>query len=172
MLSRLGQFKAEFSEYSDRMRKLLKANFPASAIFATQLRYGREVLPILERYQRDSRVYVTHSIELDPQISAPVRLVSDHPESWPLIAPVRDAIDEAVASILEQEEEIKASVDKRTIREIIDEMRHLERVFQKCSAILADSERLVCEGNSIVQRWDSELRKRPTGDDEVQFNND
>ncbi len=151
------QHAATQEEYARRMEKLERAGSPASAKLATKIRYGREVLSIVERHQREARIYVARSMELDPLVSTLARLVSEHSESWPLAVPVRDAIDEAMVSIRESED--KRKIGKRPLLVSIDEMKYVGRVFQQCSIVLRDAERLVGEGNSIVQRWDSELRK-------------
>jgi hypothetical protein len=156
------QFDATVAEYNSRDSKLRKANSPASAILATQMRFGREMLPLAERFQKDARVYLARGIELDPLVSALARLVSEHPESWPLVVPVREAIDEAMISIRSSDKEDAQGIP--LMATWLDQMRHVSRIFQKCSAIMRDAERLVDEGNSIVRRWDSELSKDRGGE--------
>ena len=159
------QFKATNEEFAARLNKLERAHSPASAILATQMRYGRELLPLIERYQERARIYIARSTELDPLISTLARLVLEHPEDWSLATPAREAIDEAMASIAENETDFNVK-GHSLLRDDLEEMKHLGRIFQKCSAIVKDSERLVAEGNSIVKRWDSELNRDPSANAE------
>jgi len=42
------------------------------------------MLPMAERGLKDSQVYLTRSVELDPLVSALARLVAEHPDSFPI----------------------------------------------------------------------------------------
>jgi hypothetical protein len=154
------QFDATQDEYNARIARLRKANSPASAILATQVRFAREMLPLAERYQRDARTYVARSIELDPLISRLTRLVSEHPENWSLVVPVREAIDEGIAAVQQADRDFVRGV--QLFGSWFNERRHLGRIFQKCSSIMRNAEQLVSEGNSIVRRWNSELSRDPS----------
>jgi hypothetical protein len=85
--------------YYEQVRKLKKRRAPPSALLSAQIRYAREILPLVERGLKDSQIYVARSIELDPLISALTRLVAEHPDSFPLAVPVKEAIDEAIEEI-------------------------------------------------------------------------
>ena len=154
----LAQADATWHQLWPRVTKLQKSGAPASAILATQMRAAREMLPLLERSQRDFRTYAARSVELDPLITQLAGLVAEHPESFSLAMPVREAIDEAMSQIRKNDEESGRpgahGVDKH-----FDEMRHLGRIFQKCAAINRDAGRAWAEGSNIVKRWDSELRR-------------
>jgi hypothetical protein len=93
------------------------------------MRYSREMLPLAERFLREAQVYSARSIELDPLISALARLLVEHPESWSLATPIRDAIDEAMSTIRNENEA------EGFISETFSELSHLGRIFQKCNAL-------------------------------------
>jgi hypothetical protein len=141
----------------DQVDKLEKARAPASAVLAAQTRGAKEFLPLAERAQKDARTYLSRSTQLDPMISALARLVSEHPESAILASPVRDAIDEAMEKIREDERH-KENPGYHGFDEAFGKFRHLGRIFQKCAAIMSNNTRIANEGNDIVKRWDAELR--------------
>jgi hypothetical protein len=80
--------------------------------------------------------------------------VAEHPDSIPLAAPVKEAIDEAM-------EEIRAAVTKRggpgSVEHDFRQMGHLGRVFQQCNKLLEARLRNADAGNDIVRRWAAEL---------------
>lgn len=137
---------------------LQRSHAPASAILAAQMRVGKEMLPIFERYQRDAQIYLTRSAELDPLVSALSRLVAASPQDFILVMPLREAIDEAMKNILGLALPPSPPSD-HSIRDHLIELRHRARIFQRCDAIWPVAGRLASEGNDIVRRWDSELRR-------------
>ena len=151
----MAQVGAVWKTYLAQMRKLQKRKAPSSALLSTQIRMAREVLPMAERGLKDSQIYLARSVELDPLISALARLVTEHPDSFPLAAPIRDAIDEAM-------DEIRI-VDRQgqgppgTIAINLRNMNHLGRIFQQCANAFFTRARYVKEGNDIVRRWNEEL---------------
>jgi hypothetical protein len=156
------QVKATNDEAGRNIARLRRSKAPASAIFAATMRYGREVLPLVQRYQKDAQTYAARSVELDPLISSLARLVVEHPESWPLVIPIREAIDEAMPAVRRQQE-ADARGKRETILQTFEELRHFGRIFQQCAAITRNADHLVDEGNAIVTRWDSELAIPSTG---------
>ena len=150
------QISATEKLHNKQLYRLQKVSAPASAILASRIREAKELLPLAERAQKDGRIYVTRSVELDPLISSLARLVRDHPESSELVTPIREAIDEAMVSIREMD----LSKGSRYSTTFVD-IKHMGRIFQKCNAIFTDAERLAIEGNDIVRRWDNELRISP-----------
>jgi TIR domain len=151
------QMDATVHQLLDPIYRLRKSHAPASAVLSAQIRFAREMLPLAERRQKDAQIYLARSIELDPLVSALPRLVLDHPESRPLIAPVTDAVEEAMA-VIRADEDFSSRPGAHTIASHFEEMRHLGRIFQRCYAILSDSSRASQGGNDIVKRWDTELR--------------
>lgn len=114
---------------------------------------AREMLPLAKRTQIDSQVYLARSVELDPLVSALIRLIAEHPDSFPLAAPVREAIDEAM-------EEVRKADRMRTMVSVqseLQKMSHLGRVFQQTNSAFTARYRNVDGGNEIVRRWDAEL---------------
>jgi hypothetical protein len=152
------QITATWDQHRNRLTRLKKANAPASAILATQMNVAREMLPLAERSQKDARIYLARSVELDPLVSEVARLVSEHPESFQLVMPIRDAIDEAMTQIMKGEEDKARGA--RSIQSRFDDMRHLGRIFQKCNAMWRVKSQAAKEGNAIVRRWDAELIDR------------
>jgi len=69
--------------------KLQRSHAPASAVLAAQIRVAKEILPLAERNRKEARSYLARSIQLDPLISALGRLVSEHPDSFTLVLPIR-----------------------------------------------------------------------------------
>jgi hypothetical protein len=163
------QFDATNAESRRTNARLRRSNAPASAILAAEMRYGREMLPLVERFHKDAQTYVARSIELDPLISSLARLVVEHTDSWPLVMPIREAIDEAMPVIRRDEQRYEQSTargEHRTILQTFDKLKHLGRIFQQCAALTRDAERLVAEGNTIVRRWNSELVIPSEGQDQ------
>jgi hypothetical protein len=154
------QGEATWHELWPQVNRLRKAHAPASAVLAVQMRAAREILPLAERSQKDWRTYAARSIQLDPLISALVRLIAEHPESFALAMPVRAAIDEAIARIQVYEEKF-SEPGAHSIQSHFEEMKHLGRLFQKCNAIFRDAGRARAEGDGIVERWDVELGRPP-----------
>lgn len=151
------QAVATWDQFRQQFYRLRKAHAPASAVLAVQMRTAREMLPLAERAQREARVYVTRTIELDSLVSSLARLVSEHPDSFPLVMPIREAIDEAMVGVLENE--VQKPEDYVLMEENFASMTHLGRIFQKCYSGWRSKNKIVDEGNSIVRRWDAELRR-------------
>jgi hypothetical protein len=151
------QIKVTLEHSLKQVAKLRARRAAHSAVLNTQIRMAKELLPLLERVQRDSGIYLARSIELDPLVSTLSRLIGEHPDDYELVMPVREAIDEAMATIHEGDRERQKP--GRNLISIMAESRHLGRVFQRCYAIALDWDRLADEGNEIVRRWDSELRR-------------
>jgi hypothetical protein len=152
------QIDVTFHQTYTPVLRLEKSHAPASAILAAQMRVGKEILPILERYQKDARIYLTRSAELDPSVSALSRLVAASPQDFALVMPLREAIDEAMNNISGRTRPPSPPSD-HTIQDHFIELKNRARIFQRCDAIWRDIGRLVREGNDIVRRWDSELRR-------------
>ena len=153
------QMDATIDEYSRQRDRLRRSRAPTSALFSAKVRLARELLPLAERAQADGRVYVSRSVELDPDISALALLVSDNPNDLALITPIREAVDEAVTIIREDEEKLK-DPGKMRFSESFRNDRRLGRIFQKCNDIFTDADRLAMEGNDIIKRWDAELGRQ------------
>lgn len=152
------QMRATVSQFDTQIARLKAARAPASAILATRIRLAKEFLPLAERAQRDSEVYLSRSIELDPLISRLARLVSEHPEDYPLVIPIREVVDEAIIEIRALEERER---DPRAMSfaDLFAPLRHLGRIFQKVYAIVVSGIEFADEGNDIVRRWDAEIKK-------------
>jgi hypothetical protein len=153
------QMEATWHELWARVLKLRQSHAPASAILATQIRIAKEVLPLLERAQREWEGYAAKSVELDPLVSAVARQVKEHPETYELAISVRAAISEAMAQIKRIDDHLASG--GHTIGVHLEEMRHLGRIFQQCAAIYRKAVQARKEGDDIVRRWDVELRLPP-----------
>jgi hypothetical protein len=153
------QLNATYRQFAAQIVKLRKARSPQSTVVAAQMRMAREMLPLLERTQKDARIYVAKSIQLDPLVSALARLVREHPGNSAIIIPLREAVNEAISEI--QEKERREAMGWKQAAEVFDEMKHLGRIFQKCHAISVSAWREMEEGNNIVQRWGAELTTNP-----------
>ena len=150
------QLDATWHQLIIPVNKLRKAHAPPSAVLAAQMRVGKETLSLMERRQKEAVAYHARSVQLDPYVSALARLIREHPESYDLAAPIREAIDEAMANMRRREEVRKRA--NHSIQDHLKEWKHLGRVFQKCIAVSNSTGRMRGEGSSIVQRWDSELK--------------
>ena len=139
-----------------QVQKVKARNAPASAVMAAQIRAAIETLPMLERAQKDCTTYLARSIQLDSLVSTIARLIAEHPDSYELVLPLREAIDEAIDSI-HKSGAIRIGPHRTSILDFLAGQRHLGRVFQRCYALGLDWHRMATEGNAIVQRWDSEL---------------
>jgi hypothetical protein len=148
------QIDVTWHECALAIEKLRRAHAPASAVAASRMRAAKEMLPLIERHQRDAHTYLSRSVQLDPDVSALALILSKHPENYDLAFSIRSAIDEAVSNISSQ-----ASMEGHAVDTHFSEWQHLGKIFQKCIAISKDTTRAVREGNDIVERWDSELRK-------------
>jgi len=89
------QTDATWHKCMSDLDKLERSHAPASAINAVILRAGREMLPLIERHQRDAHTYLSRSVQLDPDISFLASIMSGHPENFDLVDPIRQAIDTA-----------------------------------------------------------------------------
>jgi hypothetical protein len=147
------QILAVWDQYRQQGAKLRRRRAQPSALFSAQVRMAREMLPLAQRTQNDSQVYLARSVELDPLVSALTRLVAEHPESFPLATPVREAIDEA----MEEVRRADSYVMERSVQNELRKMGHLGRVFQQTNSAFTARYRNVDEGNEIVRRWDAEL---------------
>jgi len=156
----LAQMDATWHEVFGPVVQLQRSHAPASAVLAAQIRAAKEMLPLAERKQKDARVYLAQSIQLDPLISALGRLVSEHPDSFALVMPIREAIDEALSAIRPKKENRPRRPGAHSMWDHVEEMQHLGRIFRKCYNVIKDAHRIVKEGNDIVERWDTELRRR------------
>jgi len=78
------QITAIWDQHVGQVLKLRRRKAPPSAVLSTQIRMAREMLPMAERGLKDSQVYLTRSVELDPLVSALARLVAEHPDSFPI----------------------------------------------------------------------------------------
>lgn len=159
------QILATMDEYKRQLLRLTKSGAPASALFSAKVRFAKELLPLAERARAEGQVYLSRSVELDPDVSALSRLVNEHPDGFVVIMPLREAVEEAIFSIRENEEATK--IGWITFSEQFKNDKHLGRVFQKCNAIFTDAERMAREGNDIVERWNIELGRQPDGTDRL-----
>ena len=147
------QILAIWGDYLDQIKKLRKRKAQPSAVLSAQIRMARQMLPVAEQAEKDAQIYVARSVELDPLISALSRLVAEHPDSFSLVAPVREAVDEAIEAIREDDRaDFQKSVQRR-----MQDMGHIGRVFKQTNAAFAARFQRGNEGNSIVRRWDTEL---------------
>jgi hypothetical protein len=152
------QVVATYEQGLTQITRVQSRKAPASAVLAARMRLIKELLPLFEREQREARVYLARSVELDPLMSTLARLIAEHPDYYELIDPVREAVDEAMV-------EIRAEDEKKTrpagikMGDRLREWSKLGRAFQKCHAIAQDVGRNIQEGNDVVRRWDRELRK-------------
>lgn len=147
------QVKATWNHYREQIAKLRSRKAPQSALLSAQIRMGRDMLPLAERMQKDSQVFLARSIDLDPLVSALARLIAEHPDSFSLGASIRTAIDDAMEEIRKPE---RSNWDT-SIQKDLQAMGHLGRVFKQCNVAFAAKTRNAREGNEIVQRWDAEL---------------
>jgi hypothetical protein len=142
--------------YYEQVRKLRARRALPSALLSAQILYAREILPIAERALKDSQIYVALSVELDPLVSALARLVADNPDSFPLAAPVKEAIDEALEEIRNIDRK-GGILDPNSVESDFRKAIHLGRMFQQCNKLFEARMRNVEEGNDIVRRWEMEL---------------
>jgi hypothetical protein len=142
--------------YHEQVQKLRKRRAQPSALFSAQIRYAREILPMAERGVKDSQIYLSRSMKLDPLISALARLVAEHPDSFPLAVPVKEGIDEAMEEIRRMDSG-EVSTGPGSVEDYFQKSSHLGRVFQQCNKLLNVRTRNITEGNDIVRRWEAEL---------------
>lgn len=149
------QMAATYEQHLDQLDKLRKRKAPMSAVLATRIRLTKEMLPLAERQLRDTSIYLTRSVELDPFMSSLTRILAQHPDGLPLITPIKEAVDEAMIEIRQQDERLAKG--KIELWQYFDRLAHLGRSFQQCRSILVEGQRYGLEGNDIVRRWDAEL---------------
>jgi hypothetical protein len=150
------QFDATWHATYGPVNKLIRSNAPASAVFAAQMRVGKEMLPLFERALADAQTYLSRSIELDVLVSRLVLLVSSHRSEFPLLEPLVAAIHEAIVNI-QAHPPRELSDSDHTVRDHIIELKSRARLFQKLDDMMLEMGRLADEGNAIVERWHSEL---------------
>lgn len=153
------QLDATWHEAWAPVMRLRRSHAPASAVFAAEIRAGKEMLAILERHKADAETYVSRSVELDPLVSRVAQLVQESPSDFELVATLREGVNEAMKNTRGG---VPKSNSDHTIRDHFVELRNRARLFRTLDEIWMEASTLVGEGNSIVRRWDKELNIRPT----------
>jgi hypothetical protein len=153
------QISAVWIQYNTQEEKLRKRRAQPSALLSAKVRMAREMLPLAQRTQGDSQLYLARSIELDPLISALTRLIGEHLDSFSLAIPVKEAIDEAMEAVRESDVQMRMG-EEHMIQGDLRKMGHLGRTFQQVNKSFADRYRNVLEANEIVRRWNAEFIER------------
>lgn len=152
------QLDATWHEAYSPVVRLQRSHAPASAVFAAQIRAGKEMLAIMERARTDVQTYVSRSVDLDPLVSRVARLVRESPSDFELAAPLREGIDAAMDNIRRGEHSADLSIGRHTVKDHFIELRNRARLFRTLDELSNEIGTLAAEGNFIVTRWDEELR--------------
>ena len=70
---------------------------------------------------------------------------------------------------IEQTDMTDAKGSTESLASELSSMRHVSRIFQQCALGVMEGSKIVDEGNTIVRRWDAELR-RPESKNQNQAN--
>lgn len=151
------QIWATVGQAECQIERLRRAKAPASAVLSARIRLAKEFLPLGERALKDSKTYLSRSIELDPLVSRLIGMICEQPENLELISPIMEAIEEAVLEIRRVEDAVKNNHSIRELRDVFSGLRHLGRMFQQCYAIASNGQEFANEGNEIVRRWEASL---------------
>jgi TIR domain len=151
------QMWATVDASNEQVARLRRNSAPQSAVLSSRIRMAREFLPLAERAQRESQIYLSRSIELDPLMSRLAEMINERPESFQLAKPITEAIEAAMIEI-EKDDRIRGDPSVgRTLTDVFVDLRHLGRAFQKCHSVIRQGGELGREGNDIVRRWEASL---------------
>ena len=120
------------------------------------------MLNLIERHRADAQTYVSRSVALDPLVSRVARLIQESPSDFELVASLSEGISEAIKNVRRT-----VPTGDHTIRDHFVELRNRARLFRTLLNTLDEASNLIREGNSIVTRWDEELRPWPNSDSGV-----
>ncbi|MGW5579360.1 TIR domain-containing protein [Micromonospora chokoriensis] len=139
------QMRATYDQHQNHLNKLRARRSPRSAILATQLRYGPDMLPLAERFRADAQAYMSRSSQLNPLIIKLWRHLENHPGSESLASHIFDGIAEAIENILEPA--------MKSGRTYLASVAHLSQTLQKVKQIYAQADVFAQQGNDIVAGW-------------------
>lgn len=139
-------WRAVRDERLARVQRLRKSHAPKTGIVATFMQLGSELLPIAQDRLAKAKSYSSLTIELDPYVTAALRLAQEHPEYSALLDPLRDGVNEANLNInppsgQQQTFGLPAGVAERN--------KHLA----DADHALVSSYSYVGEANQLVMQW-------------------
>jgi hypothetical protein len=150
------QHMATLRVHRDRLSKLERTRAPASARFVELRRYASEELPLAQRLTQLAHAYLTKTIELDPPISALLRIARSHSDSRPVALESLASIDEVIENIHRHDD-----LDERggwvSMQEFARKHEHISRTMRQLRQLHEVKSQLVDEANALVQVWHNEL---------------
>ncbi|MET0417638.1 MAG: toll/interleukin-1 receptor domain-containing protein [Actinoplanes sp.] len=140
------QLRGTFAEHKTRITKLRARRAPRSAVLATQLRLGPDVLPMLEKRHRDAKIYLSRSAELDPLVQQLIHKLLEHPDEVDLANDFFFAAEDAVENIV-------ADISSDIETEYLKSLSHLSQSIKKAHSVSDQGNALIQQGNDIVAGW-------------------
>jgi len=143
------QWSAALDVRLDRIDRLHSQRAPQSAVMATFIQLGKELLPIASDRLDKAQTYAKVTIELDPLVNRAIRLLGLHPDQSDLLFSLRDGVNEAWLNI-----DPTTGGNDFSLPSGMPENRHLNET----DLLLGASYTHVMEGNRIVVGWRNALR--------------
>ncbi|MFI6235372.1 toll/interleukin-1 receptor domain-containing protein [Micromonospora sp. NPDC050784] len=139
------QMNATYEQHKDHLARLRARRSPRSAILATQLRFGPDILPLAERFLRDAQVYLARSSQINPLMLTLIRQLKEHPEESSLANHILEGIADAVDNFTDPE--------TKHGRHYLSTINHLSQTINKAEKCLETAQAFVSQGNEIVAGW-------------------
>lgn len=136
----------------ERISRLRAQHAPQSAIFATLLQLGSELLPIAENRLAKAQSYARLTIELDPFVNAAIRSVTENPQNAHLLNSLRDGINEAYLNI-EPPDADKSSYG------LPNGIARANKRIEAANAVVQGSLQYANDGNEVVLSWRERLMR-------------
>ncbi|MEH1166739.1 toll/interleukin-1 receptor domain-containing protein [Micromonospora sp. CPCC 205539] len=139
------QMRATYDQHKERIRRLRARRSPNSAILATQLRFGPDMLPLVERFHTDGQVYVARTSQLNPLMLKLIRHLDQYPQSAILAHHILEGLSDAIENII--------SSEYKTNPEYLNSLAHLSHTLRRTAKLLMDTVHLAHAANEIVVKW-------------------
>lgn len=153
------QFLATWELFAPRLARAERSPGSGSARFALIQRLATEELPLARRYLQNAEVFGQKTLELDPLILQVLKLCEDVEDVLPYIEPLRASLMKAHRDVKEWRE----TLDIPTAGQWARKRAHVSRVVREVADVFEHGERIVSEGNSLIENWVSEW-ERVTGE--------
>lgn len=150
------QHDATTDHHHQRMGKLRRSGSPPGALFAEVQRYVAEDLPLAERFDSLANVYLAKTMQLDPLVTAAVRLARQHPEVAPLLEELADSVREA-SNAIEASEISQRSPGYVSVRDWARRNAHSSRTMKEMLKAYDRAYDLAGQANEMVRGWQRDI---------------
>lgn len=141
------QIAATNAAYHPRLQRLARANAPASAVFATQDRYFKELEALLDKDPELGRAFFTSTLQLDPIVTQIFDLIQANPWFASMVDEVIDGI--LTTDFLDGVETIDTAIPAATSMLAFQTSRRGKKLGER----IERERRPVTEANQIAVGW-------------------